>query len=103
MQCQHIRTVHPNFSAFYRTIINENKTAQSKLQLLRERSEIIRFRVPVNPRSCYVLQTKWHIRAAIEDPENIVEIILTAKTENHAAMVMRHHRFLKPSASAIHP
>src|ERR1700730_15932081 len=101
MQCQNIRTVHPNFSALYRTIINEDKTAQSNLQFLRQRSEAIRFRVPINPRRCYVLQTKWHIRATVEDSEDILRTILTAKAENHATIVMQHHRFLKPPARAV--
>ena len=81
LQRQDLRTARPDFGTFERVIVEENEAIQSKVQLLRKRSYVLRLWPPINPPGHEVIPLQDHVRAFVEYLEHIELVVLTAQTE----------------------
>src|SRR5262249_61568391 len=78
-------------------IVNKDKVTQTQAEFVGQGPEIFRFGPPVDLRRDEVFLPQWHLRVMLEDCTDVLRIILAAKTEEHAGIVLLHHELLEVS------
>jgi len=102
LQRQNAGAVDPDIRAINRVVIDEDETVQPKIELLRERFDVVRFAVPIDAPRNQVLAFQEHIGSLVEDGQRIVFIVLAAQTEQHAGVHLTDHEFLQRAVRRGH-
>src|SRR5712692_8375828 len=90
----YLRAVCLHFRTFNRVVVHENEALESKIQFLGQGFDILRLGPPVNPPANDMLALQCHLRSPLKYFENILFVVLAAKAEEHARVVLSNHKFL---------
>src|SRR5262249_47162503 len=92
---QDLRAISFHLGAFDRTVIEENETIESELELLGQRFEIFGFRLPIDTRGQEMFTVQRHIQTALEYLNHVWLVVLAAQAQEHARCVLRAHELLQ--------
>ena len=70
-----------DLGALDRVVVEEDEAVEPEVQLPRERADVLRFRLPVDPPGDQVLALEDHVRPTVEDLEDVGLDVLAAQAE----------------------
>ena len=98
---QDLRAAGPDLGTLDRVVVEEDEAVEPKVQLLRQRADILRLGLPVDPPGDQVLALQDHVRPAVEDLEHVGLVVLAAQAEQEPLARQLHHEPLQgPSRPA---
>ncbi len=100
LNANHTRGVGLDLGAFDGVIINENKTVQAEIQLLREGAKILRLGRPIESTGCKVGSFERHL-VKPKDFFDIFGVIFAAEAKEHACSQLGTHEFLERATRLV--
>ena len=88
---QDLRAGRADLGALDRVVVQEDEAVQPEVQLPRQRADVLRFRLPVDPPGDQVLALQDHVRPAVEDLQHVGLDVLAAQADQEPlARPLRH-------------
>ncbi len=97
LQGKHFRAASLNLRTLHRAVVQEYEAVHSKLQFCGERSKIFGFGLPVDSGGNEMLPFENHPGVFLENPPNILFVILAAKAQQHPRVTLSDDEFLQRS------